>query len=179
MSWQDRISDMPRTPVDDPPWGDVWTLVSHALAVRGIEWLEAWMWRWRFSGWILALDETSTCTVCGDALPTNHARRTSCSRACRQARVRHRASSSATPWEDAVACARAMREDLQRELEHAHKWVARNAILQRVPDFVPPDWTAMRHPPMLPSRCGSPCATGEACAHTGGACLFASCGRTE
>ena len=180
MSWHDRIAEMTAAPVADPPWEDVWTLTTHALAVRGTAWLETWMWRWRFSGWILGLDEDATCTVCGAPLPTPHARRTSCSRACRQARVRARAAEQATEWEQQVASARSTREQLASELENARRWHARMTVFGRTPAFVPPDWTAMRHAPDLPARCGAPCESGfEGCRHTGASCLFASCGRSD
>ena len=180
MSWHDRIGEMPVVPASDPPWEDVWTLTTHALAVRGTEWLETWMWKWRFSGWILALDEDATCTVCGARLPTDHARRTSCSRACRQARVRARAAGLPTAWDEAVASARTTREQLATDLENARRWRARMTVFQRKPTFVPPDWTAMRHAPDLPPRCGMACESGfEGCSHTGGSCLFASCGRSD
>jgi hypothetical protein len=171
---------MTAAPIADPPWEDVWTLTTHALAVRGTAWLETWMWRWRFSGWILGLDEDATCTVCGAPLPTLHARRTSCSRACRQARVRARAAEQATEWEQQVASARSTREQLASELENARRWNARMTVFGRTPAFVPPDWTAMRHAPDLPARCGAPCESGfEGCRHTGASCLFASCGRSD
>ncbi len=180
MSWHERIAEMTAAPVADPPWEDVWTLTTHALAVRGTAWLETWMWRWRFSGWILGLDEDATCTVCGAPLPTPHARRTSCSRACRQARVRARAAEQATEWEQQVASARSTREQLASELENARRWHARMTVFGRTPAFVPPDWTAMRHAPDLPARCGAPCESGfEGCRHTGASCLFASCGRSD
>ena len=180
MSWHDRIAEMTAAPVADPPWEDVWTLTTHALAVRGTAWLETWIWRWRFSGWILGLDEDATCTVCGAPLPTPHARRTSCSRACRQARVRARAAEQATEWEQQVASARSTREQLASELENARRWHARMTVFGRTPAFVPPDWTAMRHAPDLPARCGAPCESGfEGCRHTGASCLFASCGRSD
>ena len=180
MSWHDRIGEMTSAPVSDPPWEDVWMLTTHALAVRGTDWLETWLWRWRFSGWILALDEDATCTVCGASLPTNHARRTSCSRACRQARVRARAAGQATEWEQQVTSARSTREQLASDLENARRWHTRMTVFARKPAFVPPDWTAMRHSPDLPARCGAACESGfEGCLHTGASCLFASCGRTD
>lgn len=186
MSFEDRWIEFDASRVPDPPWSDVWSLACRALVTgSGTRELESFLWRWRWSGWIVQLDEdASTCRVCGGRIGESgealHGRRSSCSNACRQIRARCRAKNELTAWAARVHEARAVRSKLLEEVGAASKWHLRRRVLHPASVVIPPDWTSLRHAPELPSRCDRACGRDSGCDHTGGGpCLFASIGRTE
>lgn len=186
MSFDARWMEFDAARVQDPPWPDVWSLACRALvAGGGTRDLEAYLWRWRWSGWILQLDaDPSTCRVCGGRIGASgeviHGRRSSCSNACRQIRARCRAKVEPTPWAERVSEAHAMRAQLLEEASAASKWHLRRRVLHPSSVVLPPDWTRLRHAPDLPARCDRTCDRNAACEHTqAGPCVFASIGRVE
>lgn len=186
MSFEERWMDFDASRVPDPPWAHVWALTARALVTGGrLQDVETHLWRWRWSGWVLALDaDATTCPVCGSRLVDEgvkiHGRRSSCTNACRQLRARLRAKALPTPWEERVADAAVVHSQLEAEALGSMRWLMRHRLLHPGSVILPPNWTAMRHAPVLPARCAQACESSKACGHTGGGpCLFAAIGRTE
>jgi hypothetical protein len=185
MSFEERWMDVDASRVPDPPWPHVWALTARALVTGGrLQDVETHLWRWRWSGWIVALDgDATTCPVCGARIVDEgvrvHGRRSSCTNACRQLRARLRAKSLSTPWEARVAEARLLRAQLEAAATGATRWLMRHRLLHPGSVILPPNWSSMRHAPVLPARCDRACDSVKICGHTGGPCLFAAIGRTE
>ena len=108
MTFDARWGDFDATRVPDPPWTHVWALTARVLVTGGdLNEVENYLWRWRWSGWILALNEdANTCQVCGarmegaaDPSVRSVGRpRLNCTNVCRQQRNRLRAKALPTPW---------------------------------------------------------------------------------
>jgi hypothetical protein len=185
MSFEERWMDFDASRVPDPPWPHVWALTARALVTGGrLQDVETHLWRWRWSGWILALDgDATTCPVCGARIVDEgvrvHGRRSSCTNACSQLRARLRAKSLSTPWEARVAEARLLRAQLEAAATGAARWLMRHRLLHPGSVIVPPNWTSMRHAPVLPLPCQKRCQDARSCGHTDGPCLLAEIGRTE
>lgn len=183
MSFDARWAEFDASRVSDPDWEDVWALTCRALVSGGgTREVESYLWRWRWSGWILQLDQDiRTCKVCGGSLGEEvHGRRTSCGDACRQLRARCRAKGEPTPWAVRVNEAREVRAQLEDAGEAARKWLVRRRVLHPGSVVLPPNWASMRSAPVLPPRCDRACDASSDCTLTGGGpCLFAAVGRVE
>ena len=147
MSFQDRWAQFDPSRVPDPSWEIVWSLSCRAQIVgSGLQELENFLWRWRWTGWIHLLQEDpSTCPVCGGLLSAEgpaHGRRSSCSSACRQLRSRCHQQNRQTPWEQTCASARKERERLDAEAQLGLSWWKRYTILHPNCTLLPPDWTS-------------------------------------
>jgi hypothetical protein len=189
MTFDARWGDFDATRVPDPPWTHVWALTARVLVTGGdLQEVESYLWRWRWSGWILALNEdANTCQVCGarmegaaDPSVRSVGRpRLNCTNVCRQQRNRLRAKALPTPWEERVAEASLLRTQLDAVAVAATRRMVLHRLLHPSTVIVPPNWAAMRHAPILPARCAQACDAAKSCQHTGGLCLFAAVGRTE
>ena len=178
-----RWTEFDASRIPDPPWNQVWALTARALTSGGgTRELETFLWRWRWSGWVISLDaDPDICPVCGEKMSAEgqrrHGRRSSCSNACRQLRARTKKAGEPTPWAAQVADARQVRAQLEEAAEAATRWLTRRFLLHPGTIVLPPNWVSLRQAPVLPSRCRGSCE--GTCAHTGGPCLFAAVGRTE
>lgn len=188
MSFEDRWAEFGLARVPDPPWADVWAFVRLCrVSGRGLGEVEDVLFRWRWTGWILQLaQDPLTCVSCGARMEAKVGRQIQCDGACRMARVRAHARGERSAWEQRVEFARVMRAELVETMRLARVRLVRDRILSATSTVLPPDWSAMQHAPVLPSRCPGCGGGGDredrggvgqaACAHTDGLCVFSGIG---